>query len=119
VPGLGTFDGSIVDMATLLAGLVALLVKPVKRLLTGRRPAWIHRDCIVDFLNGCTTVPFVTLILAVYSKAFLDEVIKTNKVSLMVSGIIGLLFVLKEIFVEAPSNGGTVATTNSSDIEKH
>ncbi|MGL4232632.1 MAG: hypothetical protein ACRCWJ_14810 [Casimicrobium sp.] len=111
------FDGSAVDVATLVCGVVAMLVKPIKRKLFKKAPCWVHRDVIIDFLNGCSTVPFIVLILAVFSKTFLEEVIKTNKVSLMVSGMIGLLFVAREVFMEnTPKNGEEAVPLTKTDV---
>lgn len=100
-------------MATILVGLAALMVKPIQRRFKGKKPCWVSRDCIIDFLNGCALVPFFVLIMAVGSKAFLQEALNTNKVSLAISGMIGLIFVVKEIIMEPPNGNATPLGMNT------
>ena len=112
-----SFDGSAVDVATICVGVVAVLIKPLlRKFKSKKKPCWVFRDCAVDFLNGCALVPFLVLVLAVFSKAFLEEALNTNKISLAISGMIGVMFMFKEIVHEPPSvNGSSMSANTVSD----
>lgn len=90
-------DGNWVDIATLTTGAVAVALKPVLRWQRDVRPIWVHRDVVMDFLNGAVLFPFLLMIFsAIYSQA-MDALIKQSKISLALAGVIGMLFLAKEI----------------------
>lgn len=91
-------DGRAADIWTIGVAASAILIRPLKRNIKGQTPCWKLNDCVKDFLNGSTLVPFVLLIGSVMSSKVLAEALQTNKVSMALAGMIGLLFILRELF---------------------
>jgi len=90
-------DGSVADIVTLAVATICIFVRPVKRKWIGALPCFTLRDCIVDCLNGSTLVPFALLIASVMSSEILEEALKANKISMALAGIIGILFIIREL----------------------
>lgn len=91
------FDGSPLDIATVVIALLAILIRPARNLLRGLPAQVSYRDAVVDFLNGTAIVPFLLLVGSVFSKQILEEALKTNKLALAYGGVIGLLFIVREL----------------------
>jgi hypothetical protein len=74
--------GNAVDMFSVTVAGVAVLIRPVRRLINGAKP----RDCFdvrsagIDLLNGAALVPFLFLIGSVFSIELMKEALQTNKV---------------------------------------
>lgn len=96
-------DGSVADIGTIVCGLAAMLVKPIKRRWQGRKPCFTQRDLIVDFLNGATVPAFLLLVGSVVSSKILEEALKTAKTSMALAGVMGLIFIIREIITDAPT----------------
>jgi hypothetical protein len=94
---LAIFDGHAVDYWTIGIAFLAVLIRPIRHLIGGKRPCFTRRATMVDFMNGVVVVPFVLLVLASMSSKMLDEVVKTNRFFLAIAGVIGLIFVIGEI----------------------
>lgn len=92
-----SFDGNPFEMATIVIAVFMALLRPAKRLFKKTGPCFIFNNIIVDFLNGVAVVPFLVLIGSTFSSGLLAETLKLNKLFLTIGGIIGLLFILKEI----------------------
>lgn len=107
-------DGSLIDAATLLVGIIAIFVKPIVRAFRKQPKAkwFVQRDCGVDFLNGCSLVPFVCMAISVVSSGFMQEFVKSSKISLGIGAVIGLLFVVPEIFTGAILSNGIGTSSN-------
>lgn len=90
-------DGSAVDIWTICIAVGAMFIRPVKRLFSYTRPCFTYRDCVTDFLNGSTLVPFLLLVGSVMSSALLEEALRTNKMFMALAGVIGVLFGLREL----------------------
>jgi hypothetical protein len=90
-------DGSIADMATLALAILAVLIRPIRRKIANVKPCFTLRDSVVDFLNGTVVVPFLLLVGSVFSTAVLNEALKANKVAMAIGGVIGLLFIFREL----------------------
>ena len=52
-------DGHAIDMAAMLCGVLAMLVRPC------RLGHWNREKAIADFLNGTSVVPFVAMAASV------------------------------------------------------
>lgn len=89
-------DGGTVDIATLIVGLICILVRPAKRFLRKKVPLFTRRDAVVDFLNGATIVPFFLLVGSACSNELLSEALKA-KLSMGLAGVIGTIFILGEL----------------------
>lgn len=92
-------DGNAADIGTIAFGLLAMAVKPVKRLFLKRRPCFTQRDLAVDFLNGATVPAFFLLVGSVVSSKILEEALKSARTSMALAGVIGLIFIVREIIV--------------------
>jgi hypothetical protein len=97
------FDGSVVDVASIVAAAAAPFVKPVRIMIRNRRgiptPPFRHTrgTIIVDVLNGASLVPFVLLIGCVGSTDLLKTALETSRVFMGIGGMIGVVFVAAEI----------------------
>lgn len=92
------FDGNPMDMATLLVAAMTCFIRPVKRAFKKNGDCFDFRDIVIDFMNGTVIIPFCLLVGTAFSKAILEEALKSNKLFLAIGGVIGLLFVLREYF---------------------
>lgn len=101
---LKLIDGHAVDIWTLGIAFVVMMIRPVRRMCTGRKPYFTRLAAMVDFMNGVVIIPFLLLIFAAISQTLLEEVIKTNKIFLAVAGVIGLIFVLGEVMSTEDKN---------------
>jgi|GEM_PF-5880016 len=90
------FDGSVINSITIVTGLLALVVRPVRRKIRKAGKCWATDKAVVDFLNGSTAVPFVCLALSAVDPAIIPSLID-NKVTMAVAGCIGFIFVAGEI----------------------
>lgn len=90
-------DGSTVDIATLLVGVACIFLKPAKRLVLKRRPCFDSRDCTIDFLNGAALVPFIVLVGSVVSSKILAEALQFARFPMAGAGVMGLIFVIREL----------------------
>lgn len=88
-------DGNAIDMATIGAGLLAVLVRPL-RCVIGKRAAWNRQKAVTDFLNGSSIVPFAVMGASTFWTWMLEEVLK-SKISLGLAGVVGFLFILGEV----------------------
>jgi len=91
------FDGSVVDIATVSSGVLCIFVRPAKRWFWNHSPCFTSRDCINDFLNGVTLIPFLLLIGAVASNDVLQEALKSNRAAMGIAGVIGTIYILREV----------------------
>jgi hypothetical protein len=92
-----SLDGSVVDMTTIGVGLAAMFLRPLRRKLNKHPNCFSMRDCVVDFLNGSTIVPFLLLVMSVMSTRLLHEALQTNKLSMGIAGVIGFIFIAREL----------------------
>lgn len=90
-------DGNIVDMATIAVGAIVAISSPLRRYKNKIRPCFKREIVIIDFLNGVMLVPFSMMAFSVFSSVFMDELLKTAKITLAIGGLSGLFFVLGEI----------------------
>ena len=105
-------DGNAIDMATIVCGLLAVLIRPWRiKQLTGKW-SWDRGKSVLDFLNGASLVPFAVMAMSAFWTKLLQEVIQA-KASLALAGTIGLLFLIGEALAagsehkpSADSNGG-------------
>lgn len=93
-------DGGIADMATIAVGVLVTFFRPTRRLVNGKRPLTTRQEAVTDFLNGATLVPFVLLIGAVFSSSLLKALVESSKPTLAVGGVVGLIFVIGELFAK-------------------
>ena len=91
-------DGNLVDVATIVVGILATLIKPAIRLFKGTGPYFVFKDFAADLLNGALAVPFLVLIGGALSTEILAEALKSGKVPMALGGLLGLAFVFKELF---------------------
>jgi hypothetical protein len=89
-------DGSFVDITTLCVGAAAIFIRPIKRWRKNARPAFARRECVIDFLNGATLVPFLLLVGSVLSSELLQEALKA-KLSIGLAGAVGVFFIAGEL----------------------
>ena len=97
-------DGASIDSYTILVALAAILVRPLRRKFKDESPCFVLRDVVVDFLNGTVIVPFLLLVGSVFSPVLMQEALKLNRVGFAIGGVIGLLFVLRELFANSGSD---------------
>lgn len=88
-------DGNAIDMATVLAGVISICVRPV-RCAIKKTTAWKREKVVVDFLNGASIVPFAVMLGSTFWTSLLEEVMK-SKISLGLAGAVGFLFIAAEI----------------------
>lgn len=105
-------DGNVAEIGAVVCGLVAMLVKPVMRRWAGRKPCFTQRDLLVDFLNGATTPAFLLLVGSVVSSKILEEALNTAKTSMALAGVMGLIFIVREIITDVQA--ATVPSAKSS-----
>lgn len=91
-------DGSTADMVALGTGVLAIFFRPIRRAWNKSRPCFKANDCVTDFLNGVSLTPFVCLVGAVASSTFLEEVMKSGKLTMATAGVLGVIFILRELF---------------------
>lgn len=89
-------DGNAIDMATLLVGMAALIVRPIRCKLTSKKFVFNRSKSLVDFLNGASLVPFAVMVGSTFYTKLFEEVLR-SKGSLGIAGFVGLLFVLGEV----------------------
>jgi hypothetical protein len=94
-------DGNYADMATIVIAVIAVLIRPIRRRYRGLKADFTLRDSVIDFLNGTVIVPFLLLVFSVFSSAVLQEALKANKVAMAAGGVIGLLFIFRELSRDA------------------
>jgi len=96
-----TLDGNTVNAATIVAGSLAVFVRPVRRLVrkqyrTFTGPCWQSQKVIADFINGASAVPFALLATSALHP-HIAPILATHTVTMAVAGAIGLIFVVGEI----------------------
>lgn len=91
------FDGNIVDMLSLGVGLLAIAIRPLRRWFLHQKKLFYRDKAIADFLNGATLVPFVFMVVGVFSKEYMNTLINSSKLSIGLAGGVGMLFVLSEL----------------------
>lgn len=87
---------SLIDGGTVLVGLCFVGLKIALRAQRKQKPFTV-RLCAVDFLNGIVVVPFLMMIGAA-ARPDLMQYLHDSRVSIAIAGVIGLFFVLGEIF---------------------
>jgi hypothetical protein len=90
------FDGNLIEIATVLFGAVCVFIRPARRYFRGAKRRFVRRDCIIDFLNGATLIPFLLLIGSVFSTSIFNEVIH-SKMSISLAGSLGIIFIIGEL----------------------
>lgn len=90
-------DGSAVDIWTVAVAITAIFIRPIRRRFSRITPCFNLTNCVSDFLNGATLVPFALLVGAVMSNAILAEALKTNKIFMALAGAIGMLYIVGEL----------------------
>lgn len=91
---------SLVDGGTVIVGLIIVAIKIGWRFRTKQAPAISVRPCAIDFLNGIVIVPFGMMVLGALMPSVMEH-LHDSKVSIAIAGVIGLFFVLGEIFSRA------------------
>ena len=94
-------DGNAIDMATMVSGALSVFVRPL------RCSQWDRQKAVTDFLNGAALIPFAIMVGTTFWTGLIDEVMK-SKISLGLSGAVGLMFILAEVL-----NAGKAATTQT------
>ena len=90
-------DGNVADMVGVAVGVAAMAFKPAKRFLRNKRPCFVSRDLVNDFLSGVSIPSFAMLVASVASSWLLEEALKSSKISMAIAGTIGLVFITREI----------------------
>ena len=83
-------DGNVIDMAAMLCGVLAMLVRPC------RLGHWNREKAIADFLNGTSVVPFVAMAASVLWTSLRPMVLESS-LSLGLAGAVGAIFVVADI----------------------
>jgi len=96
-----------VDQYTILAAIFGIFVRPLRRLIAGHRPCFDSHAAIFDAFNAGALIPFIYLIVSVFSKNTLDELLRSSKPSLGLAGIVGVIFVLTELISLPPRKPGS------------
>lgn len=91
-------DGNFVDMLTIAVGVASVIIFPIRQWIAKRKPCFNRERAIIDMLNGAMLVPFGMMIGSVFSNTIMDEIIHSTKITLAISGVVGLIFVLGELF---------------------
>jgi hypothetical protein len=92
-------SSEVVNILIIASGLSIVALKMLLRKLEGRNILEDSSYIYMDFINGCTAVPFVLMILSSLSSQFGLYFESINPVILAISGTIGLIFVLQEVFI--------------------
>lgn len=90
-------DGSMADMSAIITGIVVSFIRPTRRFFNKQKPYFISESAITDVLNGVTIVPFMLMIGSVFSTQFLDELLKSAKITLAIGGVVGMIFIVNEL----------------------
>ena len=93
-------DGNVVDIATIIVGLMSSTLRPLKRLYLQSRPYFQREKAISDMLNGVMLVPFSMMVGSIFSSELMQNLISSAKITLAIAGLSGLFFVLGELFKE-------------------
>jgi hypothetical protein len=96
-------DGSLVDMCSIGAAIVAPSVKPIRVAYHRWRGENVpqfkidRNQIVIDVLNGASLVPFVLLVGCVLSTDLLKSALETSRVFMGIGGLIGIIFVTAEL----------------------
>lgn len=104
-------DGNILDMGSAVVAVLCVFIKPFVRWRRNISPCWVRRDVTVDLLNGAIVLPFILLIVSVFSTKVLAVVQHGSGMAFVFAGGIGLLFVAGELM---PSKADTISGEETS-----
>ena len=91
-------DGRSIDALTIIVATLVVGIKALVQRHIYQEPWPSLRVAIVDFLNGSVIVPFVLMIGSVISPRLFQQLFLQNPVQIALAGLIGLIFVIGEIF---------------------
>jgi len=83
------------DVITFLFGIGIVVTKTIIRYATGM-PPFDGRRCTLDFINGCSIVPFFLLTCHMLNENILPYVTSLH-LEMTVAGFIGFVFCLREL----------------------
>jgi hypothetical protein len=85
------------EFLTVAAGVAGVFVRPARRRLKKWPNCFTRFDCTRDFMCAVMLVPFLMLVSAPWVPAVMNEVTKGAKLTMALSGVVGLFFILGEL----------------------
>ena len=95
------------ELFTVCAGIFGVFIRPIRRRLKRWPGCFTRFDCTRDFMCAVMIVPFFMLISAPWVPAVMDEVTKGAKLTMALSGVVGIFFIVGELLgVDPPQKFG-------------